>query len=87
MTHIEEIRRRVYDLELYYNQVSINYPDGPEKEAKLKEITEQMNDFEKAIFNIETNKAVKLFEQAVYTTVAILAVVALYYVSCLYLNK
>jgi len=87
MTHVEELKRRVYDLELYYSQVSINYPDNPEKEAKLKEINDQIIDFEKAIFNIETTKAVKLFEQAVYTTVAILAVVAIYYILCLYLKK
>ena len=87
MTHVEERRRIDYDLELYYSQVSINYPDGPEKEAKLKEINDQIIDFEKAIFNVETTKAVKLFEHAVYTTVTILAVVAIYYISCLYLNK
>lgn len=76
----EDIKRKMYDLELYYSQIENTWADGVEKEAKLIEINASIIDYEKAIYNIETNNMIKVFEYTLYAFAMLTIAIAVYFI-------
>lgn len=79
MNNLEDIRRKLYDLELYYAQVE-SWPDGIDKELKLMEIHASIIDYEMAIYNIESNNMIRLFEYTLYGFGLLAVVIAVYFI-------
>ena len=76
----DDIKRKIYDLELYYSQVENNYPSGFEKEALLIEINSSIIELEKTIYNIDTNKTIKIFEYTLYFVIFVIVLVGAYFI-------
>ena len=66
MNDIADLRRKVYDLEIYYLQVSNHWADTPEKEYKLLEIQSQINDYEADIYDLQIKNVMDITKYMIY---------------------
>ena len=76
----EDLYRKIYDLETYYANVDRSYPDGVDKEIKLREIQQQILSYEKKIHYIDTERAIKLFEYTLYVFAVVVLLILFFYV-------
>ena len=76
----EDLYRKIYDLESYYANVDRSYPDGVDKEIKLREIQQEILSYEKQIYYIDTERAIKLFEYTLYVFAVEVLFILLFYV-------
>ena len=67
----EDLYHKIYDLESYYANVDRSYPDGVDKQTKLREIQQEILSYEKKIHYIDTERAIKLFEATLYVFVVV----------------
>jgi len=76
----EDLYHKIYDLESYYANVDRSYPDGVDKEIKLREIQQQILSYEKKIHYIDTERAIKLFEYTLYVFAVVVLLILFFYV-------
>ena len=76
----EDLYRKIYDLETYYANVDRSYPDGVDKEIKLREIQQEILSYEKKIYHIDTERAIKMFEYTLYVFAIVVLFILLFYV-------
>ena len=76
----EDLYHKIYDLESYYANVDRSYPDGVDKQTKLREIQQEILSYEKKIHYIDTERAIKLFEATLYVFVVVVLFILLFYV-------
>jgi hypothetical protein len=76
----EDLYRKIYDLETYYANVDRSYPDGVDKEIKLREIQQEIISYEKKIYHIDTERAIKMFEYTLYVFAVVVLFILLFYV-------
>jgi hypothetical protein len=76
----EDLYRKIYDLETYYANVDRSYPDGVDKEIKLREIQQEILSYEKKIYHIDTERAIKMFEYTLYVFAVVVLFILLFYV-------
>ena len=75
----EDLYHKIYDLEAYYANVDRSYPDGVDKEIKLREIQKQILSYEKKIYHIDTERAIKMFEYTLYVFAVVVLFILLFY--------
>ena len=76
----EDLYHKIYDLESYYANVDRSFPDGVDKEIKLREIQQQILSYEKKIYHIDTERAIKLFEYTLYVFAVVVLLILFFYV-------
>jgi len=76
----EDLYHKIYDLESYYANVDRSYPDGVDKEIKLREIQQEILSYEKKIYHIDTERAIKMFEYTLYVFAVVVLFILFFYV-------
>ncbi len=75
----EDLYHKIYDLENYYANVDRSNPNGIEKEKKLREIQQEICNYEKRIHYIDTERAIKLFEYTLYVFSVVAVLIFLFF--------
>jgi len=75
----EDLYHKIYDLESYYANVDRSYPNGVDKEKKLREIQQEILSYEKKIHHIDTERAIKLFEYTLYVFAVVVTLMFLFF--------
>ena len=76
----EDLYHKIYDLESYYANVDRSFPDGVDKEIKLREIQQEILSYEKKIYHIDTERAIKMFEYTLYVFAIVVLLILFFYV-------